>query len=122
MKVVVATSVMLSFISFWRAAAIVLNDLASSAYSVGGSAEQAVNLYAAGLAALVTLYFWWRNTRGLHESSDDALRIMYVTTVMVVALIAWSGLTILARPAQRRLPPAPVTRNLSFNHDAVGWL
>src|SRR5947199_2964691 len=23
--------------------------------------EQAVNLYAAGLAALVTLYFWWRN-------------------------------------------------------------
>ena len=31
-KVVVATSVILSFISFWRAAAIVLNDLASSAY------------------------------------------------------------------------------------------
>ncbi len=31
-KVVVATSAMLSFISFWRAAAIVLNDLGSSAY------------------------------------------------------------------------------------------
>src|ERR1700687_416003 len=41
-KVVVATSVMLSFISFWRAAAIVLNDLGSSAYYVGGIAEQAV--------------------------------------------------------------------------------
>ena len=41
-KVVVATSVMLSFISFWRAAAIVLNDLGSSAFYVGGIAEQAV--------------------------------------------------------------------------------
>lgn len=40
-KVVVATSAMLSFISFWRAAAIVLNDLGSSAYYVGGIAEQA---------------------------------------------------------------------------------
>ena len=41
-RVVVATTVMLSFISFWRAAAIVLNDLGSSAYYVGGIAEQAV--------------------------------------------------------------------------------
>src|SRR5438876_6619732 len=41
-KVVVATTVMLSFISFWRAAAIVLSDLASSAYYVGGIAETAV--------------------------------------------------------------------------------
>src|ERR687886_241106 len=41
-KVVVATSVMLSFISFWRAAAIVLNDLGSSAFYVGGIAEQFV--------------------------------------------------------------------------------
>jgi amino acid transporter len=41
-KVVVATTVMLSFISFWRAAAIVLSDLASSAYYVGGIAEVAI--------------------------------------------------------------------------------
>src|SRR5271167_586691 len=41
-KVVVATTVMLSFISFWRAAAIVLSDLASSAYYVGGIAETAI--------------------------------------------------------------------------------
>src|SRR4029453_2993501 len=39
-RVVVATSVMLSFISFWRAAAIVLNDLGSSAFYAGGLAEQ----------------------------------------------------------------------------------
>ena len=31
-RVIVATTAMLTFISFWRAAAIVLNDLASSAY------------------------------------------------------------------------------------------
>jgi len=31
-EVFIATTVMLSFISFWRAAAIVLSDLASSAY------------------------------------------------------------------------------------------
>jgi amino acid transporter len=216
-KVVVATSVMLSFISFWRAAAIVLNDLGSSAYYVGGIAEQAlgraapwfilgvmlfsyavravyvescamftrggvyrvvkeamggtlaklsvsalmfdyiltgpisgvsagqyivglvaqtltyfghpwspekstINLLAAGIAVLIAVYFWWRNTRGIHESSDDALRIMYVTTVMVVLLILWSGITILTKPETRRVPPAPVPHNLAFNRDAVGWL
>src|SRR5215471_11082305 len=41
-KVVVASTVMLSFISFWRAAAIVLNDLGSSVYYVGGIVEQAI--------------------------------------------------------------------------------
>src|SRR5512133_758783 len=41
-QVVVATTVFLSFISFWRAAAIVLSDLGSSAFYVGGIAEQAI--------------------------------------------------------------------------------
>src|SRR6202795_3546946 len=41
-KIVVATTVALSFISFWRAAAIVLSDLASSAFYAGGIAEQAI--------------------------------------------------------------------------------
>jgi amino acid transporter len=41
-RVMVATTAMLTFISFWRAAAIVLNDLASSAFYAGGIAEQAV--------------------------------------------------------------------------------
>src|SRR4051812_32379969 len=208
---------MLSFISFWRAAAIVLNDLGSSAYYVGGIAEQAVgraspwfilgvmlfsyavravyvescamftrggvyrvvkeamggtlaklsvsalmfdyiltgpisgvsagqyivglvaqtctyfgyrwsptadtvNLLAAGIAAVITVYFWWRNTQGIHESSDDALKIMYVTTVMVVMLIAWCGLTIAMKPETRRLPPAPTVQHLVFNEDAVGWM
>ena len=33
---------MLTFISFWRAAAVVLNDLGSSAFYAGGIAEEAV--------------------------------------------------------------------------------
>jgi amino acid transporter len=216
-QVIIATSVMLSFISFWRAAAIVLNDLGSSAYYVGGIAEKAVgraapwfifgvmlfsyavravyiescamftrggvyrvvkeamggtlaklsvsalmfdymltgpisgvsagqyivgliaqtsiyfghpwtpsvstvNYIAAGIAGLITIYFWWRNTRGIRESSDDALRIMYVTTVMVVLLIGWCLFTILIRPGMQRLPPPPAPHNLVFNKDAVGWM
>src|SRR5258708_29035075 len=216
-QVIVATSVMLSFISFWRAAAIVLNDLGSSAYYVGGIAEEAVgraspwfvfgvmlfsyavravyvescamftrggvyrvvkeamggtlaklsvsalmfdyiltgpisgvsagqyivglvsqtsvyfghpwvpstdtvNHLAAGIAALVTIYFWRRNTRGIHESSEDALRIMYVTSAMVVLLIGWCAFTILTRPSAQRLPPSPTPHNLGFNGEAVGWM
>src|SRR4051794_16903426 len=41
-KVVVATTVALAFISFWRAASIVLADLASSAFYAGGIAEKAI--------------------------------------------------------------------------------
>ena len=41
-RVVVATTVALSFISFWRGASIVLSDLASSAFYAGGAAEQAI--------------------------------------------------------------------------------
>src|SRR5215813_1300596 len=41
-KVVVASTVMLSFISFWHAASIVLNDLGSSVYYAGGIAEEAI--------------------------------------------------------------------------------
>src|SRR6202047_4373066 len=38
-KVLVATTAMLAFISFWRAAAVVLNDLGSSAFYAGAIAE-----------------------------------------------------------------------------------
>ena len=217
-RVVVATTVMLSFISFWRAAAIVLNDLGSSAFYAGGLAEQYIgkaapwfilgvmlfsaavrmvyvesssmftrggvyrvvkealggtmaklsvsalifdfiltgpisgvtagkyivgliastmtyfghawtpstdtgNYLAAVIAVLATLYFWWRNLKGVHESSDDAMRIMYITTVMVVILIGWASLTLLLRGGQ--LPPAPTPSNLSFSggsDNALGWL
>jgi amino acid transporter/nucleotide-binding universal stress UspA family protein len=212
-KVVVATTVMLSFISFWRAAAIVLSDLASSAYYVGGIAEHAVGkaapwfilsimlfsyavraiyiescsmfvrggvykvvhealggtlakfsvsalmfdyvltgpisavsagLYLGGLinetgdnfhiagmhvnapyfaavfAAVVTLYFWRKNIIGIHESSEKALRIMQITTVMVVILIVWCFVTILKNGYNP--VPLPVPANLKFSPEALGWL
>jgi amino acid transporter len=212
-KVVVATTVALSFISFWRAAAVVLSDLASSAFYAGGIAEHAVgksapwfilavmlfsfavrsvylescsmfvrggvyvvvrdamnhfmarlsvsalifdyiltgpisvvsagqylgrlvneisqmtnighpigpNLFSAGFGVLVTLYFWWTNIKGIHESSGKALRIMQITTVMVVAFLIWCPITMLVR-AHVQVPPAPLPANLEFSQDALGWL
>src|SRR5512143_2475282 len=55
-QVVVATTVFLSFISFWRAAAVVLNDLGSSAFYVGGIAEQAIGKAAAWFILGVMLF------------------------------------------------------------------
>src|SRR6201993_3538758 len=55
-RIVVATSVALTFISFWRAAAIVLNDLGSSAFYAGGIAEQAVGKAAPWFIVAVMLF------------------------------------------------------------------
>ena len=213
-QVVVATTVLLSFISFWRAAAVVLNDLASSAYYVGGIAEEAVgrsapwfilgvmlfsyavravyvescgmftrggvyrvvkeamggtlaklsvsalmfdyiltgpisgvaagqylagllsdtrhhlgydplsasqmNVIAVILALAITGYFWRQNTKGLRESSERALRIMQITTVMVILVIGWCLVTVLLRGAA--LPPLPTLAHLHFSDEALGWL
>jgi amino acid transporter len=212
-KVVVATTVMLSFISFWRAAAIVLNDMASTAYYIGGIAETAIGkaapwfilaimlfsyavravyiescsmfvrggvykvvheamggtlakfsvsalmfdyvltgpisgvsaglylgglvnetadlfhlknvhvyppYFAAAFAIIVTLYFWRKNIIGIPESSQKALRIMQITTVMVVILVAWCLITI-SRNGYSPVP-APTMANLHFSPDALGWL
>ncbi|HUD53988.1 MAG TPA: APC family permease [Terracidiphilus sp.] len=225
-RLIVASSVMLTFISFWRAAAIVLNDLGSSAFYAGGIAEQAVGAaapwfilgimlfsfavravyvescsmftrggvyrvvkealggtfaklsvsalmfdyvltgpisgvsagqYITGLmnelmtvaaqshwlppalmdahgnpfqfamnstsavfAAAVTIYYWWQNIKGIEESSDKALRVMQITTVMVVILLIWGSYSVLMRGAH--LPPAPISSNLKFSDDALGFL
>jgi len=55
-KVFVATTVMLTFISFWRASAIVLADLASSAYYVGGDAEHFIGKSAPWFILAVMLF------------------------------------------------------------------
>ncbi|MBV9086010.1 MAG: APC family permease, partial [Acidobacteriaceae bacterium] len=55
-QVFVATTVMLTFISFWRAAAIVLSDLASSAYYVGGDAEKVIGKSAPWFILAVMLF------------------------------------------------------------------
>src|ERR1700739_4966755 len=55
-RVILATTAMLSFISFWRAAAIVLNDLASSAFYAGGIAEKAIGPAAPWFILAVMLF------------------------------------------------------------------
>src|SRR5206468_5444014 len=57
----------------------------------------------------------------IHESSGMALRIMQITTVMVIAFLIWCPLTLLVRgPAQ--IPPAPTLANLHFSDEGLGWL
>jgi amino acid transporter len=207
-NVVLVTTAMLTFISFWRASAIVLCDLASTAYYIGGIAEQAIgraapwfilavmlfsyavralyiescsmfvrggvyrvvkeamggtlakisvsalmfdyvltgpisavaagqylvgllntilpharihwhlppNLFAVLFALAVTIYFWWENVKGIEESSDKAMKIMQITTLMAVIAIVWCGLTLWKRGFH--WPPlAPV-----FNRESLGWL
>jgi amino acid transporter len=225
-RLIVASSVMLTFISFWRAAAIVLNDLGSSAFYAGGIAEQAIGAsapwfilgimlfsfavravyvescsmftrggvyrvvkealggtfaklsvsalmfdyiltgpisgvsagqYITGLmnelmtvaanshwlppalmdphgnpfqfkmdgtsavfAAAVTIYYWWQNIKGIEESSDKALRVMQITTVMVVVLFIWGTYSVLM--VGIHLPPPPTPSHLKFSDDAQGFL
>src|SRR5580698_3547438 len=55
-RVLIATTAMLSFISFWRAAAIVLNDLGSSAFYAGAIAEQAIGKAAPWFILTIMLF------------------------------------------------------------------
>ncbi len=212
-RFVVPATALLSFVSFWRAAAIVLGDLGSSAFYVGGIAEGKIGkaapwfilgimlfsyavravyiescsmftrggvyrvvrealgpaaakvsvsalmfdyvltgpisavsagLYLAGLldqladhvgfphlpvppqavaavfAVAVVSFFWWANTVGIPFSSTQALRVMQITTVMVVVLIGWCLLTIALKGAQP--VPLPTPGNLRLAPDALGWL
>ncbi len=77
-------------------------------------------MIAVSLAAAVTIYYWWENTKGIEESSEKALRIMQITTVMVVILLSWSALTLVVRP-DWRLPPFPTPNNLHFAPEALGF-
>ena len=47
---------MLTFISFWRVAAVVLCDLASSAYYIGGIVEQSIGPAAPWFILAVLLF------------------------------------------------------------------
>jgi Amino acid permease len=79
------------------------------------------NHFAAGLAIIIVVYFWWKNTQGIHESSQKALQIMAITTVMVVILIIWCTITVLRAPIQ--LPPNPLHAGVvPLNKESLGWL
>jgi amino acid transporter len=78
------------------------------------------NAFAACFAIAVTLYFWWKNTQGIHESSERALQIMKITTVMVVVLIIWCLVTLFKHPAP--LPPLPSAATMHHDKESLGWL
>ena len=67
---------------------------------------------------LVTIYYWWQNIKGIEESTDKALAVMQITTVMVVLLLGWGFITAFHRHAS--LPPLPTPSNLHFSHGCAG--
>jgi hypothetical protein len=71
-RVIVATTALLTFISFWRAAAIVLNDLASSAYYAGGEAEGFVGKTAPWFILAIMLLFSTRSSPAQLAASPRA--------------------------------------------------
>jgi amino acid transporter len=78
------------------------------------------NVIAVAIAMLVTIYYWRENIKGIEESSEKAFQIMIVTTVMVVLILVWSGITLIVRGAH--LPPLPTPANLHFAPEALGFL
>src|SRR5437667_320275 len=55
-NVILVTTAMLSFISFWRASAVVLCDMASTVYYIGGIAEHAIGKAAPWFILAVMLF------------------------------------------------------------------
>lgn len=211
-KVIVLTTVMFTFISYWRAAAVVIGDLGSTAYYIGGIAEQLIGKiapyfilmvmlfsyavralyiessplftrggvyrvvkfalgnwfakisvsalvfdyvltgpisavsggqYLAGLlndtfrqfgigitfnrdilamlvAVAIVVYFWWENVKGIEESSEKALRIFVITSIMGAMVLIWGLVTLLLKDGSivSKLPPF----ELKLSDEAYGWL
>jgi amino acid transporter len=80
-----------------------------------------MNHTAAVFAAAVTIYYWWQNIKGIKESSGKALRVMQITTVMVVILLIWGSYSVFMTPGAH-LPPPPTPSHLKFSSDALGFL
>jgi amino acid transporter len=86
----------------------------------GHSPQLPVNLTSAFIAVIVTVYYWWENVKGIEESSEKALRVMQITTVMVVLLLGWATVTLLK--GSYVLPPLPHVENLTFTSESLGFL
>jgi amino acid transporter len=71
-------------------------------------------------AAAVTIYYWWENLKGIEESSEKAMKVMQITTVMVVILLVWGVYSVAVQGSH--LPPLPTASNMSFSQDALGFL
>jgi hypothetical protein len=85
-----------------------------------GTPQLNVNGTSVAFALAVTIYFWWENIKGIHESSEKALRVMQITTVMVVMLLGWSVVTLFKSGYQA--VPLPTPDNLHFSKESLGFL
>src|SRR6202040_3153112 len=85
-----------------------------------GTPHVDVNWTSVVFAVAVTMYFWWQNTKGIQESSEKALRVMQITTVMVILLLGWSAFTLMKAGYQS--VPFPGPANLKFSPEALGFL
>ncbi len=215
-RIIIVGSVAFTFISYWRTAAVVLCDLASTAYYIGGIVEQAIgpaapwfilavmlfsyavrsvyiescSLFVRGgvyrvvkeamggflaklsvsalmfdyiltgpisgvsagqyiiglgidlftyftglqaeketrdlwknwgsvvIACLITIYFFRQNLLGIHESSDKALKIMILTTIMAVVIGIFCGITLISDGPRNAVPLTP-DFNKHPNYDKI---
>ncbi len=69
--------------------------------------DQITNWGAVAIACGATLYFFWENIKGIHESSDKAVKIMKATTVMAVVILVWCGVTLAVRGPAQSVPLLP---------------
>src|SRR6202020_987240 len=94
-RLVVASSVMLTFISFWRAAAIVLNDLGSSAFYAGGLAVEAVYVESCSMFTRGGVYRIVKEALGgtFAKLSVSALMFDYVLTGPISGVSAGQYIT-----------------------------
>ena len=79
-----------------------------------------MNHTSAVFAAVVTIFYWWQNVKGIEESSHKAMQVMQITTIMVIILLIWGMYSVFIKGAH--LPPAPIVQNLKFSDDALGFL
>ena len=72
-QVVVVSSVMFSFISYWRTAAIVLCDMSSTAYYIGAIVESAIGTAAPWFILAVLLFSYGMRAVYIDAKSKGAL-------------------------------------------------
>jgi len=71
------------------------------------------------LAVLVTVYFFRQNLIGIHESSDKAVKIMIVTTVMASVIIVWCAATLIYNRGPAQDVPWQPDLNAKVEHEEI---
>ena len=71
------------------------------------------------IACAITLYFFRQNLLGIHESSEKALRIMQLTTVMAVVMLIACGVTLAVRGPSNPMPKPTPDLSLKVEYQVV---